>query len=224
MFSRSLFLLILMLGMSCMSMHEHGKGIHYVALGDSYTICEGASGQESWPVLLTEHLNEAKIPVKLVANPSRTGYTTQNLIDKELPVFEKSSPGFATLLIGVNDWVRGVDEKTFEKNLVYIIDKVQAKLQNKKNLVLITIPDFGVTPAGKQYGGGRDISQGISSFNSIIMGEGKKRGLRVVDIFPISKEMKNDPSLVADDQLHPSAKEYAVWERMIYPVVYEVLK
>ena len=43
--------------------------IRYVALGDSYTICEGASTDESWPVIMTKHLNEKKIPVELIANP-----------------------------------------------------------------------------------------------------------------------------------------------------------
>jgi acyl-CoA thioesterase I len=223
MFSRSPYVLIFLLGMSCMSMHEQSNKVRYVALGDSYTICEGASESESWPVLLAAHLNESGIAAELVANPSRTGYTTQDLIDKELAVFERSSPTFATLLIGVNDWVRGVDEGTFRKNLVFIIDRIQSMLPDKKMLVLITIPDFGVTPSGKYYGGGRDISAGISSFNAIIMDEAKKRDLKVVDIFPVSKEMKNDPELVASDKLHPSAKEYAIWEKMIFPVAREAL-
>ena len=76
--------------------------IRYVALGDSYTICEGASTDESWPVIMTKHLNEKKIPVELIANPSRTGWTTQDLIDNELDIFDASKADFATLCIGVN--------------------------------------------------------------------------------------------------------------------------
>src|ERR1700754_1221155 len=64
--------------------------IRYVALGDSYTICEGASEKESWPLNLAADLTAKKIPVSLIANPSRTGWTTQDLIDRELPVFDKS--------------------------------------------------------------------------------------------------------------------------------------
>lgn len=44
-----------------------------------------------------------------------------------------------------------------------------------------------------------------------------------VDIFEVSKKMKDDPSLVADDGLHPSAKEYAVWESLILPEVKKCL-
>jgi len=116
--------------------------IRYVALGDSYTICEGATTEESWPFLLTKHLNDKNIPVELIANPSVTGWTTQDLIDKELSIYDASNPDFATLLIGVNDWVQKVTDEQFEKNLKLILDRMQAKLSNKSNLVLITIPDF----------------------------------------------------------------------------------
>ena len=198
--------------------------INFIALGDSYTICEGAINAESWPVLLTKNLNAKGINIALVANPSVTGWTTKDLIDKELPVYEKAHPHFATLLIGVNDWVQKVEVKTFHANLNFIIDQMQAKLSDKKNLILITIPDFGVTPQGAKYSGGRDISQGLSEFNDIIFSEAKKRGLKTVDIFPVSQQMKVDPTLVSPDNLHPSAKEYAIWETLIFPVAYELLK
>lgn len=95
---------------------------------------------------------------------------------------------FATLLIGVNDWVREIDAKTYHKNLIIIIDAIQKKLPVKTNLILVTIPDFGLTPKGALYGSGRDISKGITEFNDIIKLEAKKRGLVCVDIFPLSKK------------------------------------
>lgn len=196
----------------------------YVALGDSYTIGTGTTAEHSWPVLLSKHLSESGISIVLVANPAHNGWTTKDVIERELPVFESSNPNFATLLIGVNDWVQGMDEKTFRKNLVCIIEKVQAKLPDKSKFVLITIPDFGVTPTGAMYSNGRDISKGIAGFNRIILEEAKKRGIKTVDLYEQSKEMGKDKSLVADDGLHPSAKGYAAWEKLIYPVVYSVLK
>jgi len=198
--------------------------IKYVALGDSYTICEGADYKESWPKLLAEHLDKNGIETELIANPSRTGWTTKDLIENELPIYEKSNPTFATLLIGVNDWVQGVDAETFHRNLNFILDKMLLYLPNKKNLLLITIPDFGVTPSGSKYGNGRNISEGISEFNRIIISEAQKRNLKVVDIFPVSQKMKDDPALIANDGLHPSAREYAIWENLIYPVAYDLLK
>jgi lysophospholipase L1-like esterase len=190
--------------------------IKYIALGDSYTIGTGAKENEAWPVLLTKHLNDAGIKTELVANPSKNGFSTQNLIDMELPVFDKSGATFVTLLIGVNDWVREVNATTYSKNLIFILDHVQKKLPNKNNILLITIPDFGVTPQGAYFSNDRDVSKGITEFNNIIKAEAKKRGLPIVDIFEVSKQMKDNPELTAKDGLHPSAKEYAVWEKLIF--------
>ncbi len=200
------------------------KGIRYVALGDSYTIGEGASSEQAWPSILTEHLKKDGIDIELIANPSVTGWTTQDVINNELRVYDASNPTFATLLIGVNDWVQGVPKETFRTNLIIILDRMQAKLPDKSNLVLVTIPDFSVSPRGMTYGNGQDIAQGIAEFNEVIKEEAQKRNLEVVDIYPLSQEQGSDPSMIAADGLHPSAKMYAEWEKLIYPVVYEALK
>jgi acyl-CoA thioesterase I len=198
--------------------------IRYIAIGDSYSIGEGASVNESWPALMTRHLNEQGIPVDLIANPSVTGWTTQQAIDRELPIFLKEKPNFGTLLIGVNDWVQGVDAEKFRKSFNYLVDQMLAVVRDKNRLLIVTIPDFGITPTGPKYARGRNISEGIASFNKIVAEESAKRGLRVVDIFPLSKKMGEDRSLVAADGLHPSAKEYAEWEKIILPAALELLK
>lgn len=200
------------------------KIITYLPLGDSYTICTGATEKEAWPLLLTNHLIENKIECKLLDNPARNGFSTQNLIDNELPLVKKLKPDFVTILIGVNDWVRGVSKESFTKNLVFILDDVQKNMSDTKKIILITIPDFGVTPQGKDYGNGRDIGKGIADFNTVIIAEAKKRGLPLVDIYDLSKKMKDDASLVAADGLHPSAKEYALWEKIILSSALTLLK
>src|ERR1700737_3815551 len=198
--------------------------IRRCVIGDSYSNGEGASPNESWPAVLTRHLAANGVPVELVANPSVTGWTTQQAIDHELPVFRNAKPNFATLQIGVNDWVQSVDPETFRKNFTLLVDQMLGALPIKNRLLILAIPDFGVTPTGPKYARGRDISEGIASFNKIITEESTKRGLRVVDIFPVSKEMGDDRSLVAADGLHPSAKEYAEWEKIIFRVALDLLK
>lgn len=200
------------------------KTIRYLPLGDSYTICTGASQNQSWPYLLSGHLNDGGLTCKLLDNPARNGYTTQNLIDRELPLLKELKPDFVTLLIGVNDWVRDVPKVTFDKNLVYILNEIQKALPDKSKIILVTIPDFGVTPTGKDYSNGRNISTGVAEFNAIIKLEAKKRNLPLVDIFELTKKMGTDESLVAKDGLHPSAKEYAVWETLILPEAMKLLK
>ena len=197
--------------------------IRYAALGDSYTIGEAVEEEERWPNLMVEHLKEAGVEIKIVANPSVTGWTTQDLIEKELPVYKASDPHFATLLIGVNDWVQGFTKDQFRENMVYIMDEMLKDLSSNNQLVIVTIPDFGATPEGPKYGKGRDISAGLAAFNVIITEEADRRDLSVVDIFEVSQGMKDDPELVGPDGLHPSAKEYALWEELILPVVKEKL-
>jgi lysophospholipase L1-like esterase len=123
----------------------------------------------------------------------------------------------------VNDWVQGVDAETFRKRFVALVDRMLEVLPNKNRLLIVTIPDFGVTPTGPRHARGRNISNGILSFNKMIAEEARNRGLRVVDVFPLSKKMHDDTSLVGADGLHPSAKAYAEWETIIFPVVFELL-
>ena len=198
--------------------------VKYFVIGDSYSNGEGATIDQSWPSLLTKHLQESGVDIELIGNPSVTGWTSQQALEGEVPEFEASDATFVTLLIGVNDWVQGVDADTFHQYLISILDRMQKKVPNKNSLLIVTIPDFGVTPTGAQFSNGRDISAGISSFNQIIKAEAEKRKLPVVDIYPVSQKMRNTPELIAQDGLHPSAKEYAIWESFIYPVVQDLLK
>jgi len=205
------------------SIAQNTDPIRYVALGDSYTICEGVNTNECWPNVLTKHLSKKDVDVTLVANPSVSGYTSQQLIDNEMAVFAKSEANFATVLIGANDWVKGVNIGIYESNLTYIVETLLETLSSDR-LFLITIPDFSATPTGAEYSKGRDISAGISEFNEIIKKTGTMYGVTVIDIFPTTQAMKGKSDLVSADGLHPSAQEYLLWEGIIYPHVYEALK
>ena len=197
--------------------------LRYAVIGDSYSIGEGASEAESWPALLAHHLSESGRRVELVSNPSRTGWTTQDAIENELPLFRAARPNFATLMIGVNDWVQGVAPEVFRERLAHLMDEMRAILPDDKQLLIVNIPDFSVTPDGPNYSRGRDISAGLTSFNQIIAEEAKRRDLIVVDIFPLSQEMRGRPELIAADGLHPSAKTYAQWETLIFPAGADLL-
>ncbi len=212
--------------MSCMNSTSTSetKEIKYLPLGDSYTISTGSNDGNSWPELLSRHMTDSGFNFRLVANPARNGFTCVDLIERELPVFFREKPDFVTICIGVNDWVQGYDSATYTSNLKFILDTVQATLSVKTNIVLLTIPDFSLTKSGPLYANGRDISAGLQSFNKIILAEAAARGLKTVDLFAISQDVKNDPWLISDDNLHPSDKGYAAWEHRIFPVVKEVLR
>lgn len=196
--------------------------IRYVAVGDSYTMGTSVDPKDSWPVQLTRDLNQHGVKVKLVGNLAKTGKATKEVIAEQLPQFFRLSPTFATMMVGANDVNRGSKE-AFAKNLATILDQMLAKLP-KNRLVVITIPDFSVTPFGKTFGDPAGNSKRIAEFNKIIGQEAAKRNLPVVDVYQLSQGMGKDSSLIAPDGLHPSAKEYALWEKEIFPVVYNLLK
>lgn len=197
-------------------------GERYVALGDSYTIGEGVEREEAWPHLLSTHLRQQGVAIELVANPSVSGWTTEHVIEHGLPIFEESRPTFATLLIGVNDWVQGASSREFGERLAYILETIQTTLPDKQMVILITIPDFSVAPEGPKYANGRDIAQGIATFNDVIKQEADLRSLPMVDIYPLSQGLTG-PEYIASDNLHPSAAAYARWEHAIFPSALSLL-
>jgi acyl-CoA thioesterase I len=179
--------------------------IRYVALGDSYTIGTGASPQESWPRLLTDRLKARGLAIELAGNLGRNGWTARDVINVELGELKQLNGDFATLLIGTNDWVQGVPAAIFQAQFVAILDNLKALIERGR-LVVLTIPDFSVTPDGKVYSDGRNIRQGIAEFNAIIDAECRKRGIPTVDLFSLAKEFEADPSLISADRLHPRPK------------------
>lgn len=198
-------------GNTDMSMSE----IRYLPLGDSYTIGESVQESERWPNQLVTMLKSQGVNLQITANPAVTGYTTQNLIDKELPLVTMLKPDFVTVAIGVNDYVQGVDEQTFGRNLEFILTSLQRQLAKPGNIMLLTIPDYGATPTGAGYGNPTVSRKGIENFNTILKQKAAKYALPVADIYPASQQVSADPGLVANDGLHPSGKQYGVWSKVI---------
>lgn len=193
--------------------------LRYVALGDSYTIGTSVSAAESWPSQLAARLPD----LQLVANLGVNGYTSADVIDDELPPLAGLRPDFVTLLIGVNDVVQGVSEETYGANVEEILDALLALVPSDR-LLCVATPDYTVTPQGGAFGSPAQQRSGIERVNAILRDVCGGRGARFVsDIFEISQRAAADRSLVADDGLHPSGSQYALWVDAIQPIVKELL-
>lgn len=197
--------------------------VRYVALGDSYTEGTGLPAGQGWPDQLVDFLQAQGVPVELAANLGRNGFSCEDVIQAQLPKLDGLNPDFVTLQVGVNDWVRGKSEQEFAECYSVLAASLE-KILSKERIVLITIPDFSVTPQGGRFGHRGAIAAGLAKFNAIISEVARRRGLQVVDVFELSREMGTDPQLVAPDGLHPSAEEYRKWVERIGPVVDEMLK
>jgi lysophospholipase L1-like esterase len=189
-----------------------------VALGDSYTIGTSVGGVERFPDQLVATLVSSGQPVELVANLGVNGYTSADLIRDELPHLVALQPELVTLLIGVNDVVQGVPATTYEANVVTILDALLGTLPADR-IVVVAIPDYTVTPAGSDYGDPSQQRAGIGASNAIMARLAGERGIPFVDTFDISLRAADDRGLVADDGLHPSGAQYALWVERIAPVV-----
>jgi acyl-CoA thioesterase-1 len=197
--------------------------IRYVALGDSYTIGTATrSAGERWPDQLVARLAAAGQPVEIVANLAVNGFTSGDVIEVELPRLDELRPGFASLLIGVNDVVRGIDGGTYERNVAAILDDVRRRLPANR-IVTVATPDYTVTPEGASYGDPAVQAAGIRRNNRILAEAAAARGIAFVDIHDLSLRAADDRSLVADDGLHPSGAQYALWVERIAPVVEALL-
>ena len=99
-----------------------------------------------------------------MANLAVNGFTTADVIAVELPRLEALAPDFITLQIGVNDVVQGVPEATYRDRLGQILAALRTRLSAER-IVLVTTPDYTVTPAGADYGDPATKRAAIRRFN-----------------------------------------------------------
>ncbi len=192
--------------------------LRYVALGDSYTIGTSVTEAERFPNQLV-----AKVPqLDLVANLGVNGFTSRDLVEIELPKLAALEPDVVTLLIGVNDVVQDVPVSTYEDNVVRILPEL-VTLVGADHIVVVTIPDYTVTPQGGAFGDRGQQSAGIRANNALMTQLATGFGITVVDIYDISLEAGRDRSLVASDGLHPSGIQYARWVERIAPALETIL-
>ena len=114
-------------------------------------------------------------------------------------------------------------KEEFQKHLSAILDRL-VKIVPHRQILVLTIPDFSVSPVGPEYSQGRDISKGLQEFNQIILEEAQNYHLKVMDLYSLSQTFAKDPSMFSQDGLHPSAKGYAKWADHIEPVFEQLLQ
>ena len=185
----------------------------YLALGDSYTIGESVTQEESFPYQYTTQL---KLQGQNVANPkiiAKTGWTTNELNAAIKAENITQTFDIVTLLIGVNNQYRGYSKVTYRKEFKELLqDAIGYAGGNKKRVFVISIPDWGVTPFGIGVGGNSSkISDEIDAFNAINKAETLAMEVSYTDITPDSRKAATDVSLIAKDGLHPSGKMYLQW-------------
>jgi len=191
------------------------KEIKFLALGDSYTIGEGVEAKERWPDQLCALLAEKGIICSDLQIIAQTGWTTDELnvaIDEAKP---DQDFDLVSLLIGVNNQYRGrtADEYSLEFKAL-LLRAITFAGGNKEKVIVLSIPDWGVTP----FAEGRDrqkITEEINLFNAVNKNVCYELGVKWFDITPLTRNAKDDLSLLTADGLHPSGKDYREWAELV---------
>ena len=191
----------------------------YLALGDSYTVGQSVQKDESFPAGLVQMLRAKNINVTDPEIIAVTGWTTENLLNALAADPPKQTYSFVTLLIGVNNQYQGRSLEEYKTQFTQLLNMAISYAGNKKNHVFVlSIPDYSLTP----FANGSDtqkIAMQIDQFNVANKIISINEGVHYLDITPISRNAKNDPSLIAGDGLHPSAKQYSQWDELLAPLI-----
>jgi len=152
-----------------------------------------------------------------LTNPAVNGYTTDDLIDSELPLIAAVRPTIVTVLIGANDIVQGSREDRYRAQLARIHSRIRADAPDARVFALPQ-PDWSLSPAGAGFGDPAGIARTIERFNRIAEEEAERAGATWIDLFPLMRE-QGRRRMVASDGLHPSAEAYAEWARALAPAI-----
>lgn len=199
------------------------KSYTYLALGDSYTIGESLPSEDNFPFQTAGMLRLKGLKIAEPNIIAKTGWTTDELIEAIKKRQINNQFDFVSLLIGVNNQYRGRDLATYRQEFEQLLQvAIQYAGQKKQNVFVLSIPDWGATP----FAEGRDrkkITREIDQFNSINKEISNLYKVNYIDITDGTRDAKSDLTLVAEDKLHPSKKEYAKWAKKLSDVIYEKL-
>ena len=194
----------------------------YLALGDSYTIGQSVAAEQRFPVQVTAIISSQGILINSPEIIAVTGWTTGSL----LAALNNNPPtktyDFVSLLIGVNNQYQGRSKEEYKAEFSILLSKAINYAGGRSNRVFVlSIPDYSVTPFARNADTAA-IAREIDAFNAINKQVTLQSGITYLDITPISREP--DPALIANDGLHPSAKQYKRWAELLAPLMKQVLE
>jgi lysophospholipase L1-like esterase len=196
----------------------------FLALGDSYTIGQSVPDAERFPNQTVQLLKKENIKISDPEIIAVTGWTTTNLINALNANPPHNNYTLVALLVGVNNQYqnKSIDEYKIEFTLL-VNRSIQYAGNNKSHVFVLSIPDYSVTPFA-QNSDKQKIAGEIDLFNLANKTIAMQLGVNYLDITPISREAKNDPSLIANDGLHPSGLQYKRWADLLAEMMKKILQ
>ena len=190
-----------------------------LALGDSYTIGESVSEQErfaSQAIHLLSQKGHHFAPPTIIA---KTGWTTDELQQAIKDQHLKGGYDYVTLLIGVNNQYREYPIDQYQREFAELLHTaIDYASGDASHVVVLSIPDWGVTPfatGDPKARSAASIAAAIDQYNAINRSIALAAHAQYIDVTPISRRAATDGALLANDNLHPSAKMYHEWAQLL---------
>jgi hypothetical protein len=91
-----------------------------------------------------------------------------------------------------------------------------------RRVLVLSIPDYGVTPFARRAGlDARAVTAEVDRFDAAARLATQHAGARWIDVTTASRRAAADIELLARDGLHPSGKLHAEWAALVLPVALE---
>lgn len=187
-----------------------------LALGDSYSIGEGVSPTERWPVRLTSALRDAGHALSDPHILATTGWTTDELASAMARATLEPAWALVTLQIGVNDQYRGRSVADLCSGFRPLLARaIELAGDAAQRVLVVSIPDWAVTPFARARG--HDAARTGATIDACNAAE---RALTVaagacwVDVTVFSRAAVAE---LATDGLHPGPAQYTRWLTALLP-------
>ena len=183
----------------------------YLALGDSYTIGELVPMADNFPHQTVKMLQKNGFDCTDPVIIATTGWTTDELAASIREHNLKGKFSFVSLLIGVNNQYRGRSLDNYKQDFEDLLTQAIAFAGgDASHVFVLSIPDWGVTP----FADGRDaqkIAAEIDDFNAAQKKITLHHKCHFIEITQSTRTNGKNAAYLAEDGLHPSGKEYAIW-------------
>src|SRR5262249_4449589 len=128
-------------------------------------------------------------------NVAVDGYTSEDVLEQEIPHVAPFHPTLVTLAVGANDRVHGFSADVYRSNVRVLFRAIIAAGVAPNRIVALPQPDWSLSPAAAWFGDPAQIGADIVAFNGILREEAQTAGALYVDIYPLMHKQAEEKML-----------------------------